>query len=342
MADPVSTYRKAQGLAPITQSSDPVVVAWTKRAAAATGADPVALLATALQESGARRGAVGDGGTSAGPWQFHRGGALGNHSFAWANSYPAALNRAQEFARLKVHGGVGAAAIQRPADRALYARGVDSFLEQARSILGASAPIPAHAAPAAVKALTAQPVTDAPSAAQRAALLQGMLADASAPDLLSLVQQAPGASAPSTVKPAVSSPGRGAPQLTPTISSGKVTALTPKIIGQPYQGTHTLGNWESDDAVDIAMPVGTPLYAAFDGTIGSQIGALDSKSPRMAGLRLHLAGAGNELYYAHLSRLAVAAGQKVKKGQLIGYSGSANGTAHLHLGSKAGDPGRYA
>jgi hypothetical protein len=30
-----------------------------------------------------------------------------------------------------------------------------------------------------------------------------------------------------------------------------------KIIGTPYTGTHTLGNWQSDNAVDIAVPVGT-------------------------------------------------------------------------------------
>lgn len=111
-----------------------------------------------------------------------------------------------------------------------------------------------------------------------------------------------------------------------------------KIIGTPYAGTHTLGNWESDDAVDISVPVGTPVYAPKAGVIGSQIGPLNSSNPRMAGSRLHLKMAGNELYYAHLSRIVVKAGQRVKAGQLLGYTGSANGVAHLHLGSKNGDP----
>ncbi len=111
-----------------------------------------------------------------------------------------------------------------------------------------------------------------------------------------------------------------------------------KIIGTPYAGTHNLGNWESDRAVDIAVPKGTPVRAMASGTIGSQIGALNSSDPHMLGLRVHLKFGGNEAYYAHLSRLTVKAGQKVKKGQIIGYSGAANGVNHLHLGLKKGNP----
>jgi len=111
-----------------------------------------------------------------------------------------------------------------------------------------------------------------------------------------------------------------------------------QLIGYPYSGTHRLGNWESDNAIDIKAPVGTAVYAIGDGVIGSQIGALNSKDPRMQGLRVHLATAKNEYYYAHLSKLVVVAGEHVRAGQLLGYSGSANRTAHLHLASKNGDP----
>ena len=118
-----------------------------------------------------------------------------------------------------------------------------------------------------------------------------------------------------------------------------------KLIGRPYQGTHGKqfnvrggsDNWESENAVDISTPVGTPVYAVTDGTIGSQIGSLGSGG-RFAGLRLHLVGGGNEFYYAHLSKLVVHAGERVKAGQLLGYSGEANGVAHLHFASKTGNP----
>jgi murein DD-endopeptidase MepM/ murein hydrolase activator NlpD len=338
--DPTALYRKQQGLDPITQSSDPVVVQWIKQASAQTGADPVVMLATALQESGARRGEVGDQGTSYGPFQFHRGGALGSHTPGWANSYAAILNRAQEFSRLGVHGGPGAAEIQRPADRSLYARGVQSHLDQARAILGRLAPVPHAAAPDSVKTAAATAPADAVSAQNRDLFIQAILNDAPVTDLIGLVQQSGGAGAPASAARAVSPSRQGAPSTT-TLSTGKVvSALNPKLIGLPYQGTHKLyGNWESDNAIDIALPRNTPVYAVANGTIGSQIGSLNSSDPHMAGERLHLKIPGNELYYQHLSSIVVKAGQKVKKGQLLGYTGALN---HLHLGVKNGQPQRFA
>jgi murein DD-endopeptidase MepM/ murein hydrolase activator NlpD len=122
-------------------------------------------------------------------------------------------------------------------------------------------------------------------------------------------------------------------------AGGSPLAQLGKIIGTPYQGTHTLfGNWESDNAVDISAPVGTPVYAVAAGTIGSQLGSLESGSSLLEGLRLHLVTSGNEYYYAHLSSLAVHAGQTVKEGDLLGYSGEANGVAHLHFAQKIGNP----
>lgn len=112
---------------------------------------------------------------------------------------------------------------------------------------------------------------------------------------------------------------------------------TGDLIGTPGVGTHTLGNWQSDNAVDLGVPEGTPVRAVVDGEIGSQIGSLGSGG-QFAGLRVYVNGGGNSYYYAHLSKLAVKAGQKVKKGDIIGYSGSANGVAHLHLASQNGDP----
>jgi murein DD-endopeptidase MepM/ murein hydrolase activator NlpD len=116
-------------------------------------------------------------------------------------------------------------------------------------------------------------------------------------------------------------------------------AVHGEVIGLPYQGSHTLfGNWESDNAVDIAVPTGTPVYAVADGTIGDQIGSLDSTDPHLEGLRVHLVTGDNEFYYAHLSQLVVQPGEHVQKGQLIGYSGEANGVQHLHFACKVGSP----
>jgi murein DD-endopeptidase MepM/ murein hydrolase activator NlpD len=111
------------------------------------------------------------------------------------------------------------------------------------------------------------------------------------------------------------------------------------VIGRPYQGTHTLfGNWESQNAVDLAVPVGTPVYAVADGVIGDEIGPLPSSNPLLQGQRLHLVSTDNEFYYAHLSRILVAPGQRVRRGELIGYSGAANGVPHLHFAVREGSP----
>jgi hypothetical protein len=117
-----------------------------------------------------------------------------------------------------------------------------------------------------------------------------------------------------------------------------------EIIGCPFApgSTHSAfvapDNLASDNAVDIAVPVGTPVLAVTDGVIGPQIGALDSTNPRMAGLRLHLNAPGDEFYYAHLSEIDVVPGQFVQAGQQLGLSGSANGAAHLHFAQDVGNP----
>lgn len=131
----------------------------------------------------------------------------------------------------------------------------------------------------------------------------------------------------------------------PPNTTGYPFAHPGKVIGTPHSGTHTLGNWESDNAIDIAAHPGTPIYAIADGTIGDRFGALGSGNPRFAGLRLHLnfADGSNEAYYAHLSRFAdgIQPGAQVRKGQLIGYSGEANGVGHLHLGLRNGNVEAY-
>jgi len=111
------------------------------------------------------------------------------------------------------------------------------------------------------------------------------------------------------------------------------------LIGFPYQGTHTdFGNWQSDNAIDIKIPKGTPVYATHDGTIGPNIGPFASTNPQLQGQRLTVLWTGNAAYYAHLSKIVVRPGQQVKAGQLLGYSGVANGVAHLHFAVEKGSP----
>lgn len=115
------------------------------------------------------------------------------------------------------------------------------------------------------------------------------------------------------------------------------TARSGKLIGVPHQGTHTLGNWQSDNAVDIAVPIGTPMLALQDGVV-VKVTKHPQGSGRFAGDQITIRGAnGNEYFYGH-GVAGVRAGQRISKGQEIGTTGAANGVAHLHFGQMKGDP----
>lgn len=112
------------------------------------------------------------------------------------------------------------------------------------------------------------------------------------------------------------------------------------LIGTPGAGTHSLGNWQSDNAVDIGIANGVPILATQDGVITKKFMRTLDPSSQFAGYQIHLGTKDNEWFYTHLSRLAkgIKEGARVKKGQVIGYNGSANGVPHLHIGVKFGNP----
>jgi murein DD-endopeptidase MepM/ murein hydrolase activator NlpD len=91
--------------------------------------------------------------------------------------------------------------------------------------------------------------------------------------------------------------------------------------------THpVLGGRRKHSGIDLAAPTGTPVYATGDGVIG--------RADWFSSYGLFISinhGAKMETRYAHLSRLAVAAGDSVKKGDLIGYVGSTGRSTGPHL-----------
>ena len=109
--------------------------------------------------------------------------------------------------------------------------------------------------------------------------------------------------------------------------------------GGPYSGTHTRGNWQSDNAVDLNVPVGTRVCAIFAGTISPTLGFGRSSE----GYRLHLVGASDIAFYQHLTRIIVRPKQRILKGQLLGFTGCGSShVPHLHLALMRGNPLRYA
>ncbi len=79
--------------------------------------------------------------------------------------------------------------------------------------------------------------------------------------------------------------------------------------------------------IDIAMKRGTPVYATADGIIAEPKSGLSGYGITVLINHQY----GYETLYAHLSKRTVKAGQKVKRGDLIGYVGSTGVSAGSHL-----------
>ncbi len=78
--------------------------------------------------------------------------------------------------------------------------------------------------------------------------------------------------------------------------------------------------------VDLAAPTGTPVYATAAGEVSR------ADRSRTYGLVIYLEhGADLQTRYAHLSKLLVADGQTVQKGDVIGYVGSTGRSTGPHL-----------
>nr|WP_243090737.1 M23 family metallopeptidase [Thermus neutrinimicus] len=90
--------------------------------------------------------------------------------------------------------------------------------------------------------------------------------------------------------------------------------------------------------IDLAAPYGTPIVAAKAGQV--EVAGWSS-----VGYGFHVVldhGGGVETLYAHMSRIAVRAGQWVEAGQVIGYVGSTGWSTgpHLHFEVRVGGVAR--
>ncbi|MBW8753394.1 MAG: M23 family metallopeptidase [Sphingomonadales bacterium] len=147
-------------------------------------------------------------------------------------------------------------------------------------------------------------------------------------------QQAPLAAVPETAKLAASS------RVTPLVSFGAVPfgrpgASIPSRI--PVEGVRlssdfgmrfhpVLGGRRMHKGVDLPAAVGTPIHAAADGVVG--------RADWFSSYGLYVAiehGGNIETRYGHMSRLNVAAGQMVHKGDIIGFVGTTGRSTGPHL-----------
>ncbi|MDB5669911.1 MAG: family metallopeptidase [Alphaproteobacteria bacterium] len=79
--------------------------------------------------------------------------------------------------------------------------------------------------------------------------------------------------------------------------------------------------------IDLAGPIGSPIYATADGTVDRA----EWNSGGYGNLVEIDHGHGIQTRYGHLTRYIVAAGQKVKRGDLIAYMGSTGRSTGSHL-----------
>jgi murein DD-endopeptidase MepM/ murein hydrolase activator NlpD len=87
-----------------------------------------------------------------------------------------------------------------------------------------------------------------------------------------------------------------------------------------------VGGRRAHKGIDLAAPTGTPIYATADGMV--------SKAEWFSSYGLYVSlehGGEIQTRYGHMSRLNVASGQQVRKGDLIGYVGSTGRSTGPHL-----------
>ncbi|WP_085998820.1 M23 family metallopeptidase [Novosphingobium sp. Rr 2-17] len=114
--------------------------------------------------------------------------------------------------------------------------------------------------------------------------------------------------------------------LTPSIPSRNPLARETMTSSFGMREHPILGGRRQHKGIDLAAPVGTPIYATADGTI--------SRASWFSGYGLYVSiehGGNMETRYGHMSRLNVAEGQMVHKGDVIGFVGSTGNSTGPHL-----------
>ena len=89
----------------------------------------------------------------------------------------------------------------------------------------------------------------------------------------------------------------------------------------PFQGRR-----KNHKGLDIAGPIGTPIYATADGIVG--------RAQWVSGYGKYIEvehGNAIQTRYGHLSAMNVYSGQRVRKGDIIGYVGSTGMSTGPHL-----------
>jgi murein DD-endopeptidase MepM/ murein hydrolase activator NlpD len=130
------------------------------------------------------------------------------------------------------------------------------------------------------------------------------------------------------------------------VTGGRIVQIQSCPVDPPHVVTNSFGaprggGTRRHQGNDIMADMGIPLRAVNDGTVTRV------SNHGLGGLAFYLWDGSTEYYYAHLSKVAVSAGQHVSAGQLVGNNGDSGnakgGAPHLHFeihpgGGSAIDP----
>ena len=110
----------------------------------------------------------------------------------------------------------------------------------------------------------------------------------------------------------------------PSVEPVKGSAFTSGygVRSDPFKGRAAM-----HAGIDLAGPLGTPIYATADGIVGRA----EYNNGGYGNLVELNHGRGIQTRYGHLTRYLVNAGQRVTRGQLIGYMGSTGRSTGSHL-----------
>lgn len=91
--------------------------------------------------------------------------------------------------------------------------------------------------------------------------------------------------------------------------------------------TNSAGAKYAHEGLDISMPVGTPIYAPYDGIVAWS----DTDPAYGEYVRTYHPVLGVCFFFAHLSEHRVQTGNSIKQGQLLGLSGNTGNSTGPHL-----------
>ncbi|HEX8364089.1 MAG TPA: M23 family metallopeptidase [Allosphingosinicella sp.] len=94
------------------------------------------------------------------------------------------------------------------------------------------------------------------------------------------------------------------------------------VRSDPFRGSAAMHG-----GIDLAGPIGTPVYATADGIVGRA----EWNSGGYGNLVEINHGQGIQTRYGHLSRLVARPGQRVRRGELVGLMGSTGRSTGSHL-----------